>query len=427
MATGMPRVIITLLVFGAMSFLVLLRPRRWHEAWWTIAGALGMLALRTVSPGDALAATLDGRTALLFLLALLLLSLLVGKSGFFEWAAIRCAQFAHGDGRALYRNTFVLGALITATLSLDTTAVILTPIVLALVKRLRMPALPYVVLCAFVSNVGSLLLPISNLTNILFAGTFHLAFAPFAARMLFPQLVALAATYALLGRRFRRELTERFDPASLPSPSSVVPSRAYFVTSIAALVSVLVGYFFAPLVAVEPYVIAFGGVAVLAVAGAVTGRVRPRVAAEVSWGVFPFVIGLFIAVRGVENLGFSPVVSAWLARMHAGSAGKMLTTAAITALASNVMNNLPAALLMRGVLHDARVHARPIFAALVGANAGSIVTPFGSLATMLVLALARQAGVTVSTKTVVGLGAVLAPILVVCATLALAATFSVAR
>jgi Na+/H+ antiporter NhaD/arsenite permease-like protein len=105
----------------------------------------------------------------------------------------------------------------------------------------------------------------------------------------------------------------------------------------------------------------------------------------------------------------------------------MLTTAAITAAASNVMNNLPAALLMRSILHDAQVHARPVFAALIGANAGSIVTPFGSLATMLVMALARRDGVKVSTRSIVGLGAVLAPVLVMLTTLTAAATFALVR
>ncbi len=425
--TGTLRVVVTLLVFAAMLALVLLRPRRWHEAWWTTFGALAMLGLRLVSPGDAIAATLDGKAALLFLLALLLLSLLIGKSGFFDWAAIRCAHFAGGDGQALYRNTFVLGALITATLSLDTTAVILTPIVLALVRRLQMRALPYVVLCAFVSNVGSLLLPISNLTNILFAATFRLDFAEFAARMLAPQIVALAVTYAWLRWYFRRDLRAQFDRTALPSPASTVPNRAYFVTSIVVLLSVLFGYFVAPSVGLEPYVVAFGGVAVLAVAGAITQRVRPRAVTEVSWGVFPFVIGLFVAVRGVENLGFSHAVSEWLAGMHTGSASKMLTTAALAAVASNVMNNLPAALLMRGILHDAQVHARPVFAALIGANAGPIVTPFGSLATMLVIALARRDGVRVSTRSILRLGAVLAPVLVLLTTLTAAATFAIAR
>jgi arsenical pump membrane protein len=234
-------------------------------------------------------------------------------------------------------------------------------------------------------------------------------------------------TYALLRWHFRRDLPLRFDETSLPSPASVVPSHRYFVTSIVVLVSVLVGYFVAPLVHIEPYVIAFGGAAVLAVAGAVSKCLSPRAVREVSWGVFPFVAGLFVAVRAVENLGFSASASDWIGSLHSGSVSKMLTVATITAVASNAMNNLPAALLMRSILHDAHVHARPVFAALVGANAGSIVTPFGSLATMLVIALARRDGVKVSMRSVVGLGAVLAPVLVVLTTLTVAATFAIPR
>jgi len=147
-----------------MLALVVVRPRRWSEGWWTMLGAAAMLALRLVSPREAIAATLAGKNVLLFLLSLLLLSLLVGKSGFFDWAAIRCARIAKGDAHSLYRNAFVAGAIITAILSLDTTAVMLTPVLLALAKKLKVPAAPYVVLCAFVANVGSLALPISNLT-----------------------------------------------------------------------------------------------------------------------------------------------------------------------------------------------------------------------------------------------------------------------
>ena len=219
----------------------------------------------------------------------------------------------------------------------------------------------------------------------------------------------------------------RFDETSLPPPASVVPSHRYFVTCVVVLVSVLGGYFVAPLFGLEPYTIAFAGVAVLAVAGIASGRVTLRAGREVSWGVFPFVVGLFIAVRAVENLGFSSAASAWIGSLHSGSVRKMLVVAGITAAASNAMNNLPAALLMRSILHDAHLHARSVFAALVAANAGSIVTPFGSLATMLVVALARRDGVKVSLRSVVGLGAVLAPVLVVLTTLTVAATFVVAR
>jgi arsenical pump membrane protein len=425
--TGAARIPVTLAIFAGMLLLVILRPRNWNEAWWTVLGAAVLLALGLVSPRDALAATLDGKGALLFLLALLFLSMLVGKSGFFEWAAIWCARIARGDARALYRNTFLLGAIITAVLSLDTTAVILTPVVLSLVKRLRLPVMPYVVLSAFVANVASLMLPISNLTNILFADAFHFTFAAFAARMLAPQIVALVTLYFLLRWQFRRELPAHFDAASLPAPASVVPHRPYFIACVVVLGVVLVGYFVAPLVRVEPYAIAFAGGIVLVIAGVVTRRVGGGALLELSWGVFPFVVGLFIAVRGIENLGLVGLSSQWLSRMPPGSLSKLLGAASTSALAANVMNNLPAALIARSVLQSSHAHAGSVLAALVGANAGSIVTPFGSLATMLVITIARREGEHVDVRQMVAFAAWAAPLLVVAATLALALTFVVAR
>jgi arsenical pump membrane protein len=417
--TGTARVGVTSAVFAAMLALVVVRPRRWNEAWWTMLGAAAMLALGLVSPREAIDATLSGKNALLFLLSLLALSLLVGKSGFFDWAAVRCARVAKGNARALYRNTFMLGAVVTAILSLDTTAVILTPIVMALVKRLKRPAAPYVVMCAFVANVGSLVLPISNLTNILFADAFRLTFAAFAARMIAPQIVALMTTYALLRWHFRRELPSRCDDASLPEPASLVPNRAYFLACTSVLIAVLLGYFLAPLAGLEPYTVAFAGCGVLAVAGAVTGCVGIRAVGELSWGVFPFVFGLFIAVRGLENLGIVGASSAWLAAMRPDSPEALLASAAATAIASNVVNNLPAALISRSVLVSSHAHTGTILAALVGTDVGPIVTPFGSLATMLVLAIARRAGEGVQTRRFVVLGLWTAPVIVVATMLAL--------
>ena len=126
--TGTVRMVATLAVFSAMLVLIMVRPRRWSEAWWTTLTAGAMLALGLVTPHQALGAVLSGKNTLLFLLSLLALSLLIGKSGFFDWAAIRCARIAKGDAHSLYRNAFVAGAIITAILSLDTTAVMLTPV-----------------------------------------------------------------------------------------------------------------------------------------------------------------------------------------------------------------------------------------------------------------------------------------------------------
>jgi arsenical pump membrane protein len=425
--TGTVRIAATLAIFATMVALVVIRPRRLNDAWWTMLAAAAMLALGLVTPHEAIAVVLAGKNALLFLLSLLALSLLVGKSGFFEWAAIRCARFAKGDAHLLYRNAFVAGAIITAVLSLDTTAVMLTPVMLALVKRLKVPAAPYVVLCAFVANVGSLLLPISNLTNLIFADAFHQSFAAFALRMMAPQLVALASTYAILRWHFRRQLPQSFDNETLPEPASVIPNRFYFVVCVATLSAVLVCYFLAPLLGLEPYVFAFAGSAVLAVAGLLSARVQARVMLELAWDLFPFVIGLFIAVQGLENLGIVGVSSGWLAQMRPGSPEKLLAAAGATALASNVVNNLPAALIARSVLLQSHAHMGTVLAALVGANAGPMITPFGSLATMLVLAFARRDGVEVRSGRLVLLGLWAVPLIVVPTTLALSLTFQLVR
>ena len=425
--TGAARIVVTLVIFAAMVALMVVRPRRWNEAWWTMLAAAAMLALGIVTPRDALGAILAGKNALLFLLSLLALSLLISKSGFFEWAAIRCAQVAKGDAHSLYRNAFVAGAIITAILSLDTTAVMLTPVMLALVKRLKVPAAPYVVLCAFVANVGSLALPISNLTNLLFADAFHQTFAAFAARMIAPQLVALVTTYAVLRWHFRRELPKRFDGESLPDPGSVVPNHAYFLFCVTVLAVVLICYFLAPLMGLEPYVFAFAGSAVLAFAGMAGGRVRIRAARELAWDLFPFVIGLFIAVQGLENLGIVGVESGWLASMRPGSPEKLLSAAGATALASNFMNNLPAALIARSVLLRSHSHMGTVLAALIGADAGPMITPFGSLATMLVFAFARRDGEEVHAGRLVVLGLWATPVIVVLTVLALALSFALVR
>ena len=425
--TGTARMVVTLGVFAAMLVLMLLRPRRWSEAWWTMLAAIAMLALGLVTPHEALAAVLSGKNTLLFLLSLLALSLLIGKSGFFDWAAIRCAGIARGDGHSLYRNAFVVGAIITAILSLDTTAVMLTPVMLALVKRLKVPAAPYVLLCAFVANVGSLLLPISNLTNLLFADAFHQTFAAFAARMILPQIVALVTTYAILRWHFRRDLPSTFSTESLPDPASVVPNRPYFLACIIVLVAVLVGYFLAPLLGLEPYVFAFAASAVLAIAGMANGCVQIRFVRELAWDLFPFVIGLFIAVQGLENLGIVGISSRGLAEMSPGSPQMLLAAAGATALASNIVNNLPAALIARSVLLGAHAHTGTVLAALIGSNAGPMITPFGSLATMLVLALARRDGEEVRTGRLVVLGLWAVPTIVVLTALSLSLTFALVR
>jgi arsenical pump membrane protein len=207
----------------------------------------------------------------------------------------------------------------------------------------------------------------------------------------------------------------------------VVPHRGYFLVCVTVLVVVLLGYFLAPLVGLAPYAIAFAGSGVLAVAGAATGRVRLGAVRELSWDLFPFVVGLFVAVQGLENLGLVGVASGWLAQMRPGTPATLLAAAGATAFGSNIINNLPAALLARSVLLASHAPTGTVLAALVGTDVGPIIMPFGSLATMLVLALARREGEEVRSGRLVALGLWAAPVIVVATALTLALTFALAR
>lgn len=414
------RLVGTLVIFAGTLVLVLVRPRRWSEACWPVLGATAMIASRLVTPAQALDMVWASRNALLFLLALLLLAALLEVSGFFEWAALQAGHRARGDGRRLFRNVFVLGAFVTCVLSLDTTAVMLTPIVVAFVKRLRLPARPFVIASAFVANVASLALPISNLTNLIFADAFGIPFGRFALSMLAPQLVAVVVTYALLRWRFHAELPPVFAPEELAPPASVIPDRRYFRVAIVVLGFVLVAYFAARAIHVEPYVVAFGGVVVLGGYGVRRRRVGLATVRDISWGLFPLVIGLFVVVRGVENLGVVAIAADWVASVPRHSLLRVLVAAGASGAAANVMNNLPATLVASSVLQAAGAESSGVYGALLGLNIGPTILPTGSLATLLVLDVARKKGEPVSGVEVAKTGVWLTPIVLFASAVAFA-------
>jgi len=418
-----PHLRLTLAVAALTLLLVLTRPRGWHEAWWTAGGGALMLALRLETPAQAWRVMRTGQDALLFLLALLLLSALLERSGFFDWSSIQAVRLARGDGRRLYRNVFVLGALITASLSLDTTAVILTPVVLAFVARLKLPARPYIFACAFVANVASLPLPVSNLTNLLFTGAFGLPFGGFALRMLLPQGAALLTNYALFRWCFRGDLPEKFSGDDLPDPQAVVPDVGYFRAAVAVLGLVLVGYFAAPFAHLPPYAVGFAGCLALAVWGVRARQVDGTLLREVSWPVFPFVVGLFVVIGGVENLGLTGPMAGWLLRLDTHPLAGMAAMAGGAGLASNVVNNIPAALLARSVLQQSHAHAPLVYAALLGTNIGPNLTLSGSLATLLVLTSARKKGEDIRALDFFKVGLLVTPLTLLTAVLALWLTF----
>jgi arsenical pump membrane protein len=418
------RIAATLAIFAATLILVLRRPRGWNEAWWAVGGAVLMLLLGLVRWPEAMETLARGKPAVLMLIALLGLSAVIARSGFFDWAAVVSARAARGDAGALFRNTFLLGALITAVLSLDTTAVMLTPVVIAGARRLRLPVAPYVLLCAIVSNCASLLLPVSNLTNLLFVSAFDLPFAPFVARMLLPQVAVLAVTYGILRRLFRAQLGRSFPAEELPPAASVVLDPRLFRASCLVLGAVSLGYFVGPAVGIPVYLVAFAGTAVLAGYGALRADLSWRWMGEVPLGAAALAGGLFVVIRGVENLGLARLLVPAVRRLAEQPLWWSLpATAGATAVASNAVNNLPAVLTARSILEQAQAPQPMILAALIGADVGPNITIVGSLATALVLAVARTRGEVLRARDLFRVGVVVTPAALLAAALVLAATY----
>ncbi len=415
----------TLAIFAVTLLLVLTRPKGLSEAWFTCGGGALMLLFGLESPAQALGMIDQGKDALFFLVGLLLLAELMRVSGFFEWAAVHAARSAKGDGAALYRNVFLLGAAVTALLSLDTTAVMLTPVVLAFVGRLDLKAKPFLFACAFIANTGSLLLQVSNLTNLLFAAAFGWGFGAFTLRMALPQLLAIAANYLVFRWLFRKSLPEKFSPERLPEPGEVIPDPGFFRASVGVFLAVVLGYFVGAALHIPPYAFSLAGAAVLFAIGLRTKRVEPKVVREISWSVFPFVIGLFVVVRAMENLGLAELMNRGLAMGHGSKPLTVLIGTFGAGFGSNVVNNIPMALLSISSLKHGDDLAR--YAALVGCNVGPNLTVAGSLATMLVITTARKGGEDVGAKDFFKVGLIATPLLLLAGALGLLATAALFR
>jgi arsenical pump membrane protein len=391
-----------------------------HESWAAVLGAVLMLAFGLETWRQAWSTVRQGADVLLFLFALMLLSTLLDASGFFEWAAIHAAKAARGDVMTLFRNVFFLGASITAFLSLDTTAIILTPIVMAFVARLHLRAKPFLIACAMVANTASLLMPVSNLTNLLFQSRLHFGFGIFTAHMLLPQIVAIGVNYYVLFRLFESDLSDSFDAESLPNAESVIDDRPFFRIAVGTLIGILIGYFVGSALHIPPYIIALIGCGVLLTFGLARGRIhKSTVMRDISWPLFPFVAGLFVVIRGVENLGLAPLAAHALADAGRSPLAQVLATAFGAGIGSNVVNNIPMALLSLSVLGESGNRVTEAYGAILGCNIGPNLTIVGSLAAMLVLTSARQRGQDLKGMEFFRAGVIATPLILVAASLAL--------
>lgn len=402
--------------------LVLTRPKDISEAWWAVLGGGLTLVLGLVTFGQAWGILVETDDALLLLVGMMALSAVAEKAGFFEWAAALTARAGRGRVFWLYGFVFLVGTLVTTTLSLDATAIVLTPIVYGMVVRLRLSPLPFMFACVYTANTASLFLPVSNLTNLLAYGQFDLGFTRFALIMLIPGTLAVVTNFLIFARLFRNDLRGSYDDES----AAFVPeSRGFFRTATAGIAGVLVAFFVAPLFGVPIGLVALVAGAVLVLVSRLKGWMNLReVAGSISWGILFLVIGLFLVVQGVENVGLAGLAEQAFAADAPGDG--FLQILGITfgsALGSNIINNVPMTVLSLGAVEplvaQGTLSVVAVYAIVVGTNIGPNLTTVGSLATLIWLSITREKGLDVTAKDYLKVGAIATPPILLAATIGL--------
>lgn len=362
-------------------------------------------------------------SVLAFLAGMLVVGFVADNAGVFAWLANHAARLSGGSGRRLFIGIYAIGVLVTIWFSLDTTAVVLAPIVYSLVRSLGIPALPFVFATTYVANTASMFLPVSNLTNLIVWNRFDIPFWHYALVMVLPALLPIAVNLLLFLWLFRRDIPERFESGSLAEVASARDnsqgSRATLTRNLVVLAGILAAIAAAPFLSWELWIVAVVGGAVSAGLEIAYGKLRPRqLVSGISWDLLPFVFSLFLILRGVSRSGLTEWTAALLVRPEAGeSFVQLLTVAVTTAVGSNVINNLPMLLVaVDGVaapLAAGQVGIGTVYAALIGANLGPNLTVIGSLATMLSLSIIGKRGLRVPGLLYVKIGLMTVPLLLV--------------
>jgi arsenical pump membrane protein len=349
------------------------------------------------------------RTApvMVFLVAITVVAELCQVAGLFDVVAVLAARVASGRTSLLFLGMIVIGALATIVLSLDTTAVLFTPVVLALAARLGLSPLPFAFAAVWLANTASLLLPISNLTNLLALNRLGLSPLQFASRMALPAVAALLVTVAVLIVIFRRQVVGHYRVPSLEFPGERLPLFASGAVCCLIVPALAAG--------LRVWAVALVAASVLA---AVFVRHRPDVLRIdlVPWRLVISVVGLFMIVDVLGRIGLDAIVRSGIA--DGSSTVDLLRDTGVAALTANAVNNLPAYLSLEREVSPGHPHA--LLAVLIGVNVGPLLTIHGSLATLLWRERCRSAGVTVSTRQFVLYGFALVPLALVAATAALA-------
>ncbi len=397
--------LLAVVIFALTLLLVIWQPRGLGIGTSATLGALAALALGVVRWTDVALVwgiVWDATFAFIFVI---LISLLLDEAGFFRWAALHVARIGRGRGPWLFVLVVLLGAGVAALFANDGAALILTPIVIEMLLALGFPpvaSLAFVMATGFIADTASLPFVVSNLVNIVSADFFKISFADYARAMVPVDLVAVAASLAVLWLYYRRAIPAGYDPGALPRPVEAIRDRASFSAGFLVLALLLLGYFASGPLGVPVSLVAGVGAAFLLLVASRPGAGVPvkKLLLEAPWQVVVFSLGMYLVVYGLKNQGLTDDLAGLLRLLAAGPLWSAVGTGFLSAALSATMNNMSTVMVVALAIRDSGLHglAREamIYGNVIGSDLGPKFTPIGSLATLLWLHVLARKGFSVS-------------------------------
>jgi len=389
--------IVASLIFLTTLLFVIIQPRGLKIGTTAIIGAVASLIFGTVSFGDVLIVSNIVWDATMAFIGIIIMSMVLDEIGFFEWCAIKMAKLSKGNGHLMFVYALLLGAFVSALFANDGAALILTPILLAKMRLLKLNAktiIAFLLAGGFISDSASLPFVFSNLTNIVTANYFNIGFVEYLGVMFVPFVVSVIVSILVLWLVLRNDIPKTIDVNLLKNPDDVLKSKPLFYMSWLFLALLLVAYFIGDAYHLPISLFALGGgLLFLALASYMKAARAGLTIKNAPWQVVWFSIGLYIVVYGLKNAGLTDYLASVLKDLATqGDMVAIIGTGFISAILSAVMNNMPTVMIMDIALVDIPNQALA-YANIIGCNLGPKMTPFGSLATLLWLHVLAQKGV----------------------------------